>query len=214
MKRENYISLSIAALLLSACGATSSNFYGTSSGETLGTSSTSGSTLATTTTGTTVSTTTTTTTTGTASPITMTVRGIGYTSTSVTVSANQVLKVEFAPGVQDTAVAGTGVYPQYSQLGVYIQVGSLNQPTEMLTNGYNGTTAETSSVIDFSSYIPSGSCAGKAATCRENVTITVNKPNDDYWCLTSGQFCPWSYVYASHPWNGTLTIQTDDTTAI
>ena len=207
--------LSITAVLLSACGATSSNYYGLSSGSTL--SGTSGSTLAgstPTTVTTTTGTTTTTTTTGTASPITMTVRGIGYNSTSVTVSANQVLKVEFAPGVQDTAVAGTGVYPQYSQLGVYIQVGSFNQPTEMLTNGYNGTTPETSSVIDFSSYIPSGSCAGKATNCRQNVTITINKPNDDYWCLTSGQFCPWSYVYASHPWNGTLTVQTDDTTAI
>jgi hypothetical protein len=211
MKRENYILLSITAVLLSACGATSANYYSVGgSGSTL---SASGSTLATTTTGTTT-TTTTSTTTGTASPITMTVRGVGYTSVPVTVSANQVLKVEFAPGVQDTAVAGTGVYPQYSQLGVYIQVGSLNQPTEMLTNGYNGTTAETSSVIDFSSSIPSGSCAGQASTCRQNITITINKPNDDYWCLTSGQFCPWSYVYASHPWNGILTVQTDDTTAI
>jgi hypothetical protein len=210
MKRETYILLSMAAAMFSACGATSANYYSVGSGSTL---SSSGSTLANSTT-TSLTTTTTSTTTGTASPIKMTIRGVGYTSTSVTVSANQVLKVEFAPGEQDTAVAGTGVYPEYSQLGVYIQVGSLNQPTEMLTNGYNGTTAKTSSVIDFSSSIPSGSCAGQASTCRQNITITVNKPNDDYWCLTTGQFCPWSYVYASHPWNGTLTIQTDDTTAI
>jgi hypothetical protein len=175
MKRETTVLLSIGAVLLSACGASSANYYSVGSGSTL---SSSGSTLAGSTT--TSLTTTTSTTTGTASPIKMTVRGVGYTS----------------------------------QLGVYIQVGSLNQPTEMLTNGYNGTTAETSSVIDFSSSIPSGSCAGQATTCRQNVTITVNKPNDDYWCLTTGQFCPWSYVYASHPWNGTLTIQTDDTTAI
>jgi hypothetical protein len=179
----------------------------TSSGSEL--SSSSSGTIASTTT-----TSTTSTTTGTSAPYTFTVRGVGYTSTSVTVSVNSVLRVKFAPGIQDTAISGTGVYPQYSMMGVYLEVGSNNQPTQMLTNGYGGTTAETSSVIDFSSSIPNSGCYGQAATCRETVTVTVNKPNDNYWCLNAGQFCPWSDVYESHPWNGVLTVQTDDTTAI
>jgi hypothetical protein len=195
------------ALFAVGCSGVSTSYKVAASGTTLDTSGSSGSTL---TTGT--STTTTTTTTGASSPYTFTVRGVGYSTTTVSVSAGQVLKVEFAPGVQDTAIAGTGVYPQYSQLGVYIQVGSSLEPTEMLQNGYDGSTAQTSTVMDFSSSIPSG-CAG-STTCRQNVTITITKPNNDFYCLNEGIYCPWNQVLSGQPWNGTLTVQTDDTDSI
>jgi hypothetical protein len=46
------------------------------------------------------------------------------------------------------------------------------------------------------------------------VTITISHPNDDYYCLNYGMYCPWAQMYYDHPWNGTLSIQTDDTVAL
>ena len=195
------------AFLAVGCSGVSTSYKVSASGTTLDTSG-SGSTL---TTGTST-TTTTTTTTGASSPYTFTVRGVGYSTTTVSVSAGTVLKVKFAPGVQDTAITGTGVYPQYSQLGVYIGVGASTEPTQMLQNGYDGSTAQTGTVMDFSSSIPSG-CSG-STTCRQNVTITITKPNNDFYCLNEGIYCPWNQVLSGQPWNGTLTVQTDDTDSI
>jgi hypothetical protein len=200
----------VCAILAVGCSGVSTSYKVAASGTTLDTSGSSGSTLTTGTSNT--STTTTTTTTGASSPYTFTVRGVGYSTTTVSVSAGQVLKVKFAPGVQDTAISGTGVYPQYSQLGVYLQVGASLEPTEMLQNGFDGSTAQTSTVMDFSSSIPSG-CQG-STTCRQNVTITITKPNNDFYCLNEGIYCPWNQVLNGQPWNGKLTVQTDDTDSI
>ena len=137
----------------------------------------------------------------------------GYNSATVTVYTRTVLKVRFTPGVQDQTVVGSGFSPEYSALGVYIGIGSVSSPTPMLTNGYNKTIAEKSQVFDLSTeFTPT--CAATNTSCTTAVTITIGKPNYDYWCLTSGQFCPWSDIYSGHPWHGTLEVQTDMTAAI
>ncbi len=146
------------------------------------------------------------------SPITTRVGATGYTSTTVTIDVRKTLKVKFTPGIQDENVAGTGFSPNYSRLGVYIQVGSQTQATEMLSNGVFGT-AQTSRVIDFSSAVDSG-CDPMDLSCTIPVTIKVFKPNNDYFCLNFGTYCPWAQVYSTHPWHGTLHIQTDNTDAI
>lgn len=151
------------------------------------------------------------TTSGTQAPISLRVGAVGYNSTSVQVQTGTVLKVKFTPGIQDQAISGGNVYPQYSHLGVYLTVNGTTVPTEMLSNGLNSA-AQTGSVIDFSNIISQGCAAG--SNCRQTVTITVDHPNNDYWCLNYGQFCPWTQVYSTHPWHGTLTIQTDDTVGI
>jgi hypothetical protein len=171
----------------------------------------SGTTLATTTSTSTSTLTATGTSTGTGSPYTFTVNGIGYTSETITVSTNHTLELTFAPGVQNAAIAGTGVYPEYSKMGVYVEVNGTTQQTAMLENGYYGT-AQTSAVLDFSSAVPT--LCGSGTTCRQNVTITITKPNNDYYCLNQGIYCPWNQVVQGQPWNGVVTVQTDDTTAI
>jgi len=187
------------AFLAVGCSGVSTSYKVSASGTTLNTSG-SGSTLNTGTSNSSTSTTT-----GASSPYTFTVRGVGYSTTTVSVSAGTVLKVKFAPGVQDTAI-------EYSQLGVYIGVGASTEPTQMLQNGYDGSTAQTGTVMDFSSSIPSG-CSG-STTCRQNVTITISKPNNDYYCFNDGIYCPWNQVLNGQPWNGVLTVQTDDTDSI
>jgi hypothetical protein len=137
----------------------------------------------------------------------------GYVSTSFSVSAGYKLRIRFTPGIQDKNVAGTGFTPNYSKLGVYITVGSLTQPTPMLSNGFQGGDAQSSHIMDFSQAISAG-CSGGGTACRQDVTITVSKPNNDYWCLNWGQYCPYAHVYESHPWNGVLEIETDDTEAL
>lgn len=208
-------SLVSAAAILSACGgATVPITKKTSSTSNVSSTSTSSINLGTGSNGTPAptSSTTPTTPTGTNPPLTMRVGTVGYNATTVQVSTGTILKVKFTPGIQDTAIAGTGVYPQYSQLGVYITVNGYTVPTQMLNNGRYTGQAQTSSALDFSAAI--ASACGSNKTCRQNVTITIDHPNDDYWCLNYGQYCPWSYVYDTHPWHGTLTIETDDTVAI
>jgi hypothetical protein len=151
-------------------------------------------------------------TTGTSTPISLRVGATGYTSTTVTVQTGHVLKIQFTPGQQDQAIAGSGYYAQYSQLGVYITVNGVVQNTGMLSNGRQGGPAQASPVLDYSSAI-SSTCSG-SSTCRQTVTITVDHPNNDYFCLNYGEYCPWAQVYYSHPWHGTLSIETDDTVAL
>jgi hypothetical protein len=166
---------------------------------------------ATTPTGTTTPTPTPTSTPGTGiAPYTMRVGTVGYNSTTVQISTRSILKVTFAPGVQDQTVAGTGFEPAYGHLGVYIQVGSSSQPTPMLSNGLLDGNPETSPVLDFSSaFTPT--CAATDTTCHQPITITITKPNNDYYCMNFGLYCAWAQVYSTHPWHGTLSIQTDDT---
>ncbi len=142
------------------------------------------------------------------------ISGIGYSNAiSVSVKTGKVLKVKFAPGAQDRTVAGSGFSPLYSKLGVYITVGTYTQPTEMLSNGYAGGAAQESHIMDFSTSF-SNACASSDSGCRQDVIIKIGQPNYDYWCLNYNMGCPWQKVQENHPWNGTLTIQTDDTDAM
>ena len=143
-------------------------------------------------------------------PISYRVGAIGYTTDSVTVDARSTLKIRFTPGVQDEKVAGTGYSPQYSKLGVYIQVGSQTKPTPMLPNGMTDPSQD-SGVMDFSRSIDTSLCSAGNPNCRVTVTINITKPNYDYWCLNFQQYCPNTTIYSTHPWHGTVQIQTDDT---
>ena len=108
----------------------------------------------------------------------------------------------FTPGIQDQTVSGTGVSPQYSELGVYISVNGSSQNTGMLSNGLYSGTAQDSPIMDFSSAL---------SGALEAVTITISQPNNDYFCLNFGMYCSWTQVYQGQPWHGTLKIQTDST---
>lgn len=144
-------------------------------------------------------------------PLSFRVDAIGYTSTTVKVSARNVLKIRFAPGVNDKTISGSNVNPQYAALGVYITVNGTSLPTPLLFNGYfSGTSQETSDVLDFSNAF-ARTCASDDTLCRETVTIKIEKPNNDYWCVNYGAYCPYTHVPDNHPWNGTLKVQTDDT---
>jgi hypothetical protein len=160
------------------------------------------------------STTTSTSTTSTGTPpLTFKVSAVGYTSTSISVSTGQVLRLKFTPGVATVAETGTSTIPEYSQLGVTISVGSVSQITSMLSNGYNNTTTESSGILDFSA-AASGTCASAGTTCRSTVAITVSMPDTDYWCLNYAEMCPYNNISGNQSWNGTLTIQTSDTTSL
>ncbi|MCM2323647.1 MAG: hypothetical protein NDJ90_10345 [Oligoflexia bacterium] len=139
---------------------------------------------------------------------------IGYTSVSVTVKARSLLKVRFTPGIQDRTVSGSGFSPKYSGLGVYITVGDHTEMTSFLYNGLYGGEAENSEILDFSNSFPRA-CASSDPSCKETVTITVSQPNYDYWCVNFGYSCGyWTRVETSHPWHGTLKIQTESTDPI
>jgi hypothetical protein len=138
------------------------------------------------------------------------VEATGYTTTSLTVVTGRKLKLRFRPGIQDKNVEGTGFTPHYSKLGVYIAVGELTQPTPMLRNGFSGGDAQSSHIMDFSQQISDG-CDTSDPDCRQEVTITISKPNNDYWCLNWQMYCPYAQMHSTHPWNGTLELETDDT---
>lgn len=136
------------------------------------------------------------------------VGAVGYTSTTVTVKALKTLKVKFTPGIQDQAIEDTQNYPHYSGLGVFITVGTKTQSTPLLYNGLWGGSPQ-STIIDFSSALPEID-----GTSPQSITIKISQPNSDYWCISFGTGCPWSHVSDSHPWHGTLTVQTDDTDSL
>jgi hypothetical protein len=145
------------------------------------------------------------------------VKQVGYNDFEITgIQAGKRLKVQFIPGKQDSPVAveGQEFMPFYSKLGVFITVNSQTTATPMLNNGFTpGSTASKSPVIDFSSAIAS-QCQGQGDDCRKSITIKVGRPNYDYWCLNHAVYCPWTHVHTTHPWNGTLLIETDDTVSI
>jgi len=146
-------------------------------------------------------------------PIVTRVGGVGYSSTTFTVQVNKVLKVKFTPGIQDEAAPQSNYVYHYSKLGIFVSIeGRTRQATEMLSNGLFDQKPETSRIIDLSTSF-SRTCGGDE-DCRQNVTITIDQPNNDFWCLNAYANCPWSHVPDGHPWHGTLTIQTDDTDAI
>jgi hypothetical protein len=143
-------------------------------------------------------------------PLSLTVRKIGYDSPyTVPVQARRVLRIKFTPGLPNETVQGTGFTPQYSQLGVFISVGTQELPTPLLHNGLLGE-QESSPIMDFSNAIPN-TCPANEPTCRVTVTVTLRKPNYDYWCFNYGAYCSHTRVWETHPWNGELKIETDDT---
>ena len=129
------------------------------------------------------------------------VSGTGYVSSSVSVQAGQTLRIRFTPGQSSSNAP-------YTHLGVYFTVNGQSQPSEMLGNGSYGAALEHSRIIDFSQALQG--CTGNP-TCRQSVSITVSKPNYDYFCITTGQYCPWTRVQDGHAWNGRIEVQTDDT---
>jgi hypothetical protein len=149
-------------------------------------------------------------------PVKVKIRGTGYSgSYSVEVPANRVLKVAFLPGKQD-AQSSDGKFYNYSMLSVYVGVGQISQPTELLANGYGGGTARQSSVIDLSDAF-TRTCSPDDSSCRQKVTITINQPQSDDVCFNQANtYCGgyYGHVPEGHPWNGTLIIQNDDTSAI
>jgi hypothetical protein len=144
-------------------------------------------------------------------PFQVKIQGNGYDSHSVTVTTGNTLKVAFIPGKQNSEA--NGVFYPYSMLAVYVGVGTNLQPTQLLYNGYYGQSAQESSVIDLSGAFAS-KCNSGDTSCRQQVTVIVAQPNDDDSCLNTGLGCPYSHVPSGHPWNGTLIIETDDTSPI
>lgn len=140
------------------------------------------------------------------SPYSFRIGATGYVSTSVSVRAYKTLKVKFTPGVQDETITDTQNYAHYSGLGVFITVGSNTQATPLLYNGLYGGSPQ-NAVLDFSSAL--NSLSGTSS-----ITIKISQPNTDYSCIHFGYGCPWSHVSDSHPWHGTLQVQTDDTDSL
>ncbi len=148
-------------------------------------------------------------------PLELRVEGVGYNDVLVpNIPAGKILKVQFIPGQQDQVVANSNFSPIYSQLGVYISVGAQSVATPLLNNGLQtGGVASKSPIVSFATAIQ-GNCAAGDLDCRVPVTIRISKPNYDYWCLNYLMYCPNTQMHGTHPWNGTLVIQTDDTDPI
>lgn len=207
-----HLGLFAALFALSGCGAQSfSSSQKTAEAKSMVFQSTDGVTTPDSSSSTAGSTTTTTTVTG-VPPYKYLISGVGYNAKTVQVRAGQVLKVKFTAGLPSQKVDGTGFTATYSQLGVFIKVGDYEEATELLSNGLYSGQFETSHVIDLAGAIPDR-CATNDRSCRKDVTITVYKPNYDFYCLI-GYACPYTHVWETHPWNGTLTVQTDDTDGI
>lgn len=146
-------------------------------------------------------------------PLSLTVRKVGYDSPyTIQVPVRRTLKIKFTPGIPNETVQGSGFTAQYSQLGVFISVGTQEQSTPLLRNGLLGE-QESSPVLDFSGSIPQ-TCPESDPACRVSVTITVRKPNYDYWCFNYGAYCSYTRVWETHPWNGELKVETDDTQSL
>ncbi|MGK5083322.1 hypothetical protein WDW37_08440 [Bdellovibrionota bacterium FG-1] len=146
-------------------------------------------------------------------PYSFPISGTGYDSHTISVSAGKILKVTFSPGTQDRNQSGTGYTWNYTVLGVFISVGSSTKPTPPLANGYTAGQAQRSDPMDFSGSIHS-TCTNSDTKCRQQVTITIQKPNNDDQCFNFGVGCPYNHVPDGHPWNGTLLVETDDTNSL
>ncbi len=131
---------------------------------------------------------------------------------SIWVRVKDRLKVKFRPGIQDKKVSGSGFSPNYSRMSVTLTVGTSNRTTSVLYNGFNQP-AQESSVQDFSTAFTKA-CGATATGCRQWVLVTIEKPKYDYWCLNYQMYCDMTDVYSTHPWNGTVTLETDDTDPI
>src|SRR6185437_178669 len=189
MSFSKWISITAAAALCSACGAsyvpissgsTNVNNNASMGGNVSGLVGNSNGSSSSGTTGTTSSTG------GSAPLITQQISGVGYTSVSISVSASSVLKMTFTSGVQKGVVSGTGYSPMYSHLGVYITANGSSQITGMLDNGLYSGAAHSSPVMDFPSTLTGA---------LQAITVTVGQPNDAYFCLSFGEYCPWTQVY-------------------
>jgi len=146
-------------------------------------------------------------------PVRFNVVGTGYNAYSFPVNVRRVLRVRFTAQMTDRTATGTGFTPPYSKLWVYIKAGNADaQPTSMLNTGLVGS-AQTSHVFELSGSFEQ-QCSDSDTKCRQSVMVTVQQPNYDYGCYNWGMYCPGTNVYSTHPWNGVLEVQTDDTAAL
>ena len=157
-------------------------------------------------------------------PVIYPISAVGYTAVTITVSTKNTLKLQFQPDQNSVAVAGTAFHPNYSKLAVFMKVGTTEQATTLLSNGLDGTPKAKSTVIDMTNAY-TRTCPATDTNCRESVTITIYKPNYDYYQYNFGIYCfapqdaaPYcsdhTRVYDTHQWGGTLFVQTSDTRAL
>ena len=152
-------------------------------------------------------------------PLLFEITGVGYDGSaaemSVVVRTKDVLKVRFQPGINSERVEDSGFVPQYSKLFVHISLGDgydAEKATPLRPNGVFEA-AQASPKLDFSAYIDSNAGPADADGYRD-VVINVRKANNNYWCYNYGMYCTHTHVHHTHPWNGTLIVETDDTQEI
>jgi hypothetical protein len=148
-------------------------------------------------------------------PIPFKFTATGYSAiVKIKVQVNKILKIKFSALVPDRAMSN-GQYAYYAHLGVHIGVGTgAAVPTGMMSNGFSDA-AQDSAVMDFSNSFDH-TCAESDLKCRQEVEITISRPNYDFICLNfptsvSCQYPYYSNVYSPHPWTGRIKVQTDDT---
>lgn len=158
------------------------------------------------------------------------VNGVGYEGDIVfKVKARETLKVQFIPLGAPTTIKvdgkDSGYFAPYGKLMVYIKVGKVDTATPLLSNGLDRA-AQVSPVMDFSSAIKTA-CTGQGASrvCPDTIDVIVHRPNYDYWARNYSTYCFYpknaqayctdhTWVYPSHPWAGTLRVQTEETEAL
>jgi hypothetical protein len=158
------------------------------------------------------------------------IKGLGYEEEiTISVETRSRLRVRFVPGQQDAFVGNTNFSPPYSLLSIALQVGNDEEVTAPLSNGLYEP-EEMSDIFDFSQSFRKR-CETDEINCQERVRITIKRPQYNYWCIEypNGFYDPKSFqyrnvcygnpygmtrVYESHPWNGTLLIETDYTESL
>jgi hypothetical protein len=137
-------------------------------------------------------------------PFQKSIRIQGYTGTqTISVQTTEKLVVRFTPALSERVSTTQGFVPAYSKAGLAIEVNGVEKWTALLANGMHSPAQ--SSTLTFSS---SDLCPG-TGSCT--VQIKFKKPNNDFYCLNYGTYCPNNKLYTTHWLNGTVEIQTDFT---
>lgn len=148
-------------------------------------------------------------------PVTQKLEILGYTGGTITVATNKTLKIRVTPGKADKPVEGTNYAAKYAGLGVYISVENYSHPTPLLGTGESGQPQQRSQIYDYSDKFTK-TCPANRPDCKQNVTVTIEKPNYDYWCFMFQQCSPnyYTHVHETHWVNVTVEIETDFTRAL
>lgn len=129
----------------------------------------------------------------------------------------------------------SGFSPNYSIFGLSISVAGKENRTPPLRSGLYGS-QQSSPIYEYtpkatlcsdpssaSTRIPDNLSTMNVTTANANAlkitqrycyVITFSNPVYDYHCLTQGRFCPYSNIEPTHPWVGSVEIQTDETRAL